>query len=195
MHHDFSKLLQRPGCCGVGGDVEVSDPASSDFQKNEQPSSQPPLLGASPLRTGLESFPSSGSSIPERPHEKRGRGCIQQQMNTTYSILICGQLARQWGKPPTCGKLHQQLAPPSFALLPASVPQRFSSWNTIAKSAPFPARSCCPIDATRPLSARLQGSIRFLAIPIPAPPSIHLTVDLPLAGSDTGLPCSTDMTH
>jgi len=35
MHHDFSKLLQRPGCCGVGGDVEVSDPASSDFQKNE----------------------------------------------------------------------------------------------------------------------------------------------------------------
>jgi hypothetical protein len=27
------------------------------------PSSQPPLLGASPLRTGLDSFPSSGSSI------------------------------------------------------------------------------------------------------------------------------------
>ena len=27
------------------------------------PSSQPPSLGASPLRTGLESFPSSGSSI------------------------------------------------------------------------------------------------------------------------------------
>jgi hypothetical protein len=36
IHHDFSKLLQCPGCCGVGGDVEVSDPASSDFQKNEQ---------------------------------------------------------------------------------------------------------------------------------------------------------------
>jgi putative transposase len=29
----------------------------------ERPSGQPPLLGASPLRTGLESFPSSGSSI------------------------------------------------------------------------------------------------------------------------------------
>jgi Transposase zinc-binding domain len=27
------------------------------------PSGQPPLLGAGPLRTGLESFPSSGSSI------------------------------------------------------------------------------------------------------------------------------------
>jgi hypothetical protein len=31
--------------------------------QNTQPSSQPPLLGASPLRTGLDSFPSSGSSI------------------------------------------------------------------------------------------------------------------------------------
>jgi hypothetical protein len=30
-----AKLLQCPGCCGVGGDVEVSDPAGSDFQKNE----------------------------------------------------------------------------------------------------------------------------------------------------------------
>jgi len=47
----------------------------------------------------------------------------------------------------------------------------------------------------RNLSARLQGSVRFLAIPIPAPPSIHLTVDLPLAGSDTGLPCSAEMTQ
>jgi hypothetical protein len=109
MHHDFSKLLQRPGCCGVGGDVEVSDPASSDFQKNEQPSSQPPLLGASPLRTGLESFPSSGSSIPERPHEKRGRSRIQQQMNTTYSILICGQLARQWGNHQRVGSCTSSL--------------------------------------------------------------------------------------
>jgi hypothetical protein len=50
------------------------------------------------------------------------------------------------------------------------------------------------IEGTQPLSARLQGSIRFLAIPIPAPPSIRLTVDLPLAGSDTGLPCSAEMT-
>jgi hypothetical protein len=32
------------------------------FQK-VLPSGQPPLLGAGPLRTGLESFPSSGSSI------------------------------------------------------------------------------------------------------------------------------------
>jgi hypothetical protein len=116
-------------------------------------------------------------------------------MNKTYSILICGQLARRWKKPPACGKPHQRLAPPSFALVPALVPQMVSSWNTIAKSAPFPVRSCCPLEATQPLSARLPGSVRFLAIPIPAPPSIHLTVDLPLAGSDTGLPCSVEMTR
>src|SRR6266566_1385250 len=47
----------------------------------------------------------------------------------------------------------------------------------------------------RSVSARLQGSIRFLAIPIPAPPSIRLTVDLPLAGSATGLPCSAEITQ
>ena len=140
--------------------------------------------------------PHPARAFQKRPPEKRRRGLIQQQVNTTYSILICGQLARQWGekKPPACGKLHQPLARSSFALLPVSVPQMISSWNTIAKSAPFPARSCCPIEATQPLSARLQGSVRFLAIPIPAPPSICLAVDLPLAGSDTGLLCSARMT-
>ena len=35
IHYNFSKLLQGPGCCGVGGDVAVSDPAGSDFQENE----------------------------------------------------------------------------------------------------------------------------------------------------------------
>jgi hypothetical protein len=51
------------------------------------------------------------------------------------------------------------------------------------------------VEATQPVSARLQGSIRFFAIPIPAPPSIRLTVDLPFTGSDTGLSCSTEMTR
>ena len=35
----------------------------SMVQRLVQPSGRPPLLGASPLRTGLDSFPSSGSSI------------------------------------------------------------------------------------------------------------------------------------
>jgi hypothetical protein len=42
--------------------------------------------------------------------------------------------------PRTCGKLHQRLAPSSFALLPSSVPQEVSSLSTNGKSAPFPAR-------------------------------------------------------
>jgi len=37
------------------------------------------LLAPSPLRTGLEGFPSSGSSTQKRPPEKRGRGLIQNE--------------------------------------------------------------------------------------------------------------------
>jgi len=39
-----------------------------------------------------------------------------------------------------CVKLHQQLAPSSFALLQALVLQTFSSLSTTEKWAPFPAR-------------------------------------------------------
>ncbi len=43
-------------------------------------SSRAPLLAPSPLRTGLEGFPSSGSSTHKRPPEKkRGRGLIQNE--------------------------------------------------------------------------------------------------------------------
>jgi hypothetical protein len=42
-------------------------------------------------------------------------------------------------KEPVEGKLHQRFAPPSFALLPSSVPQLFSHSSTNGKSAPFPA--------------------------------------------------------
>jgi hypothetical protein len=42
-------------------------------------SGRAPLLAPSPLRTGLEGFPSSGSSTQKRPLEKRGRGLIQNE--------------------------------------------------------------------------------------------------------------------
>src|SRR5260370_7431561 len=42
-------------------------------------SGRAPLLAPSPLRTGLEGFPSSGSSTQKRPLEKRGRGLIQSE--------------------------------------------------------------------------------------------------------------------
>jgi eukaryotic-like serine/threonine-protein kinase len=38
-----------------------------------------PYMAPSPLRTGLEGFPSSGSSTQKRPLEKRGRGLIQNE--------------------------------------------------------------------------------------------------------------------
>jgi hypothetical protein len=47
------------------------------------PSGQAPLLVPNPLRTGLEGFPSSGSSTQKRPPEKRGRGLIQKQIRPT----------------------------------------------------------------------------------------------------------------
>ena len=47
----------------------------------------------------------------------------------------------------------------------------------------------------RSLSARLQGSLRFLPFPLPAWPSVHLAMYFPLARSQTGLPCSVGMTR
>ena len=42
------------------------------------------------VRTGLESFPSSGSSTRKRPLEKRGRS-RRQKSHTTYAILRGGR--------------------------------------------------------------------------------------------------------
>jgi len=113
----------------------------------------------------------------------------------TYSILTCSRFARRWKIHRSCVKLHQRVAPSSFALLHASVPQEFSSLSTNRKSAPFPARWCCRSEATQPLSARLQGSLRLLPFPLPASPWFHLAMDFPLAGSATGLPCSAEVTR
>jgi len=48
---------------------------------------------------------------------------------------------------------------------------------------------------TQPTSAPLQSGLRFLSHLIPASPSVRLTASLPLAGSDTGLPCFVKMTR
>src|ERR1700687_169898 len=107
--------------------------------KGHMSSSRAPLLAPSPLRTGLEGFPSSGSSTPKRPLEKRGRGLIQKP-NKTCSILACCRFGRRGRIHQACVKPHQRLAPSSFALLHSSVPQAVSSWSTNGKSAPFLAR-------------------------------------------------------
>src|SRR6266436_7041377 len=87
-------------------------------------SSRAPLLAPSPLRTGLEGFPSSGSSTQKRPHEKRGRGLIQNEADLLDSDLLPIRTAVE---SPSCVKPHQWLTPSSFALLHASVPKAISS--------------------------------------------------------------------
>jgi hypothetical protein len=51
-------------------------------------SGRAPLLAPSPLRTGLEGFPSSGSSTQKRPLEKRGRGLIQNEQGLLDTGLL-----------------------------------------------------------------------------------------------------------
>jgi hypothetical protein len=51
-------------------------------------SGRAPLLAPSPLRTGLEGFPSSGSSTQKRPLEKRGRGLIQNESGLLDTDLL-----------------------------------------------------------------------------------------------------------
>src|SRR6202795_4321468 len=46
---------------------------------------------------------------------------------------------------------------------------------------------------TQPISAPLQSGIRFLPHLLSAPPSVHLAMYFPLAGSDVDLPCSVGM--
>jgi hypothetical protein len=41
----------------------------------------------------------------------------------------------------------------------------------------------------------LQSGIRFLPHLLSAPPSVHLAMHFPLAGSDVDLPCSVGMTR
>src|SRR5260370_24528295 len=47
-----------------------------------------PAMAPSPLRTGLEGFPSSGSSTQKRPLEKRGRGLIQNELGLLDTGLL-----------------------------------------------------------------------------------------------------------
>jgi len=72
------------------------------------PSSRRPLLASSPLRTGRESLPSSGSSTRLRPQGKRGRSHVQKA-NTTYAILRSGRFTLPRGSEGSCTSgLHRR---------------------------------------------------------------------------------------
>jgi hypothetical protein len=69
---------------------------------------------------------SSGSSTEKRPHEKRGRSLIQNESGLLDTDLLPIHAAVE--KPPVVCEAAPLVAPSSFALLHASVPQeQFSS--------------------------------------------------------------------
>src|SRR5260370_15234217 len=59
-----------------------------------------PAMAPSPLRTGLEGFPSSGSSTQKRPLEKRGRGLIQSEADLLDTDLLPIRAAVEKKNPP-----------------------------------------------------------------------------------------------
>ena len=71
------------------------------------------------------------------------------------------------------GRTHDPVGLRSFAFPPSQVLQGLSSRKTCRKSAPFRA-GVFPL--ARPLSAPLQGGVRFLRHLLPAPSSAFLTV-------------------
>jgi hypothetical protein len=69
------------------------------------------LLVPSPLRTGLEGFPSSGSSTQKRPPEKRGRGQIQNESDLLDTGVLPIRTAVE--NPPGVG----EAAPTAYAVV------------------------------------------------------------------------------
>jgi hypothetical protein len=161
--------------------------------RSQRWSSRAPLLAPGPLRTGLESFPSSGSITQKRPPEKRGRSLIQKKPDLLDSDL-----------PPS--RAVEEIPSAVWEAVPTGCPVVicFASFLGSASGLELEhQREVSSVsgevmlyqEATQPLSARLQGSLRFLSFPLPARPSVHLAMHLPLAGSHTGLPCSVGMTR
>jgi hypothetical protein len=77
-----------------------------------------PALSEPDLKAG-------SSTQKKRPHEKRGRGLIQNETDLLDTVLLPIRTAVEIHQP--CVKLHPWLTPSSFTLLHASVPQEFSS--------------------------------------------------------------------
>jgi hypothetical protein len=153
-------------------------------------SSRAPLLAPSPLRTGLEGFPSSGSSTQKRPPENEDAASCK--MKQTYSILTCCRFARQRKFPQPCVKLHQRLAPSSFALLHASVPQTFSSWAPTGSQLRFRRGDLVPTRRRNLYLPNYRAAFACSHFRYPQRHRCHLAMDFPLARSATGLPCSAE---
>jgi hypothetical protein len=161
--------------------------------KSHISSGRVPLLAPSPLRTGLESFPSSGSSTQKRPPKKRGRGLIQKKPGLLDIDLLPIRTAEEipsavWEAAPTGSPVVICFA----SFIGSSSGLEFEHQREVSSVS---SEVMWSQKATQPLSAQLQGSLRFFPFLLPAWPSVHLAMHLPLAGSNTGLPCSGEMTR
>jgi hypothetical protein len=111
----------------------------------------------------------------------------------------CGEwLASRWRTiAPLRLKPHQRLAPSSSALPHEPINQVLSREGPQGSLPAFASGDVAEmlICLTQPVSPLLPRSLRFLPDVISAPPSDHLAVDFPFAGSDTDLSCSVGKTR
>jgi hypothetical protein len=101
-------------------------------------SSRAPLLAPSPLRTGLEGFPSSGSTTQKRPPEKRGRGLIQNEADLLDTDLLPIRTALE--NPPVVCEAAPTGCPVVICFASCIGSSGVLELSTNRKSAPFPAR-------------------------------------------------------
>jgi len=167
------------------------------------PSSQAPLLRPGPLRTGRETFASSGSSPSNASlGETRLRYVAFDMLPARYGLGVgerCGEwLASRWRTiAPLRLKPHQRLAPSSSALSQKPISPVLSREGPRGSLPAFASGDVADMSIclTQPVSPLLPRSLRFLPDVISAPPSVHLAVDFPFAGSDTDLSCSVGKTR
>jgi hypothetical protein len=96
------------------------------------------LLAPSPLRTGLEGFPSSGSSTQKRLHEKRERGLIQNESDVLDTDLLPIRAAAE--NPPTVCEAATTACAVVICFASFIGSSRVLELSTNGKSAPFLAR-------------------------------------------------------
>jgi len=87
-----------------------------------------------------------------------------QKSHPTYAILRGGRFTLPRNDPRQCGRLHQRFAPPSFAIasfVGSTTGLAFEHQREVGSVSG---------EVTQPLSAPLQGGLRFLPIPLPASP-------------------------
>jgi hypothetical protein len=131
----------------------------------------------------------------------RATGAVQPHLTGLPRVIACFSKQRPV---PTLMPLKVLLSEPAWVFISVSSscppPQSMEDdgidavENTLADHMPMIVRPTPNFGVEFAISARLQSGIRFFSHLLPASPSIRLMASLPPAGSDTGLPCSAEVT-